>query len=73
MRGGYDAYFGTFAMDEAAGTVTTTLVGALLLENVGQAFTCTISVAGDELTRRRATASTDGEPITRTLRWKRVG
>ena len=46
-------------MDEAAGTETTTLVGALLLENVGQAFTCTISVAGDELTLRLDGRRTD--------------
>src|SRR3954470_11965503 len=28
-RGGYDAYFGTYSVDDAAGTVTQTLAGAL--------------------------------------------
>ena len=72
-RGGYDAYFGTYRVDAATGAVTTTLVGALSPENVGQVFTRMITVAGDELTIRLDTATPTGEPITRTLRWKRVG
>lgn len=71
-RGGYDAYFGTYQVDETLGTVTTTLTGALSPENVGQTFTRTMSVAGDELTIRLETDSTSAEPIVRTLRWKRV-
>jgi hypothetical protein len=72
-RGGYDAYFGTYAVDEALGDVTTRLVGALSPENVGQVFTRNMSVVGDELTIRLETASAAGEPISRTLRWRRVG
>jgi hypothetical protein len=72
-RGGYDAYFGTYTVDEAHGNVTTLLVGALSPENVGQVFTRAMSVAGDELAIRLETASLEGEPILRTLRWKRVG
>jgi hypothetical protein len=72
-RGGYDAYFGTYSVDEALGTVTTLLIGALSPENVGQVFTRTMGVAGDELTIRLETASPAGEPVTRTLRWRRVG
>jgi len=72
-RGGYDAYFGTYVVDEPAGTIATCLVGALSPENVGQVFVRHISVAGDELTIRLETASGDGERIARTLRWKRVG
>ncbi len=72
-RGGYDAYFGTYRVDDLGGTVTTTLVGALSPENVGQVFTRTMSVAGEELTIRLETATPAGEPIVRTLRWKRVG
>jgi len=53
--------------------VTTTLAGALSPENVGQTFTRHMSVTGDELTIRLETASTTGEPIIRTLRWKRAG
>jgi hypothetical protein len=72
-RGGYDAYFGTYDIDDSLGTVTTRLEGALSPENVGQVFTRTVNVAGDELTIRLETATAGGEPITRTLRWKRVG
>jgi len=72
-RGGYDAYFGTYAVDDAAGTVTTRQVAALSPENVGQLFVRTMSVEGDELTIRLETATPGGEPIVRTLRWKRVG
>ena len=72
-RGGYDAYFGTYNADDSLGTVTTRLVGALSPENVGQVFTRTMSVMGDELTIRLETATAGGEAIIRTLRWKRVG
>jgi len=72
-RGGYDAYFGTYNADDPLGTVTTRLVGALSAENVGQVFTRTMSVIGDELTIRLETATASGEPIIRTLRWRRVG
>jgi hypothetical protein len=72
-RGGYDAYFGTYTVDEARGTVTTRLTGALAPENVGQVYVRAMSVAGDELTIRLDTASAGGEPVTRTLRWKRIG
>ena len=72
-RGGYDAYFGTYTVDDVAGTVTTRQVGALSPENVGQLFVRAMSVEGDNLTIRLETARPDGEPILRTLRWKRVG
>jgi hypothetical protein len=72
-RDGYDAYFGTYVADEAAGTVTTTLAGALSQENVGAVFVRHMSVAGDMLTIRLETASVAGERIIRILRWKRVG
>lgn len=72
-RGGYDAYFGTYAVDDAAGTVTTRQLGALSPENVGQLFVRMMSVEGDNLTIRLETATPGGEPILRTLRWKRVG
>ena len=72
-RGGYDAYFGTYRVDDARGIVTTRQTGALSPENVGQVFTRMMSVDGDELTIRLETASLGGEPVVRTLRWKRVG
>ena len=71
--GGYDAYFGTYTVDDTQGTVTQCLVGALSRENVGQVLTRAMIVVGDELTIRVHTASATGETITRTLQWKRVG
>ena len=72
-KGGYDAYFGTYQVDDAAGSVTTRLSAALSPDNVGQAFTRTMDVFGDELVIRLATSTAAGEPVVRTLRWKRVG
>jgi hypothetical protein len=71
--GGYDAYFGTYTVDDAQGTVTQCLVGALSPENVGQVLTRAMIVVGDELTIHVHTASATGEPVTRILRWRRVG
>lgn len=71
-RGGYDAYFGTYSVDDERGAVTQRLIGALSPENVGQVLTRVMSVVGDELTIRLETTSVDGEPIVRTLRWRRV-
>jgi hypothetical protein len=72
-QGGYDAYFGTYTVDDAEGTVTQRLVGALSQDNVGQVLTRAMAVAGDTLTIRLRTASLQGEPVTRTLEWRRVG
>lgn len=70
--GGYDAYFGTYTVDDAAGTVTQRLVGALSAENVGLVLTRSMRVLGDELVIQLETASADGTPVTRTLRWRRA-
>lgn len=72
-QGGYDAYFGTYTVDDAAGTVTQHLVAALSRENVGQVLTRVMTVAGDELLIRVHTAAADGGPVVRTLRWRRIG
>ena len=72
-RGGYDAYFGNYTVDDARGTVTQRLVGALSPENVGLVLTRAMTVVDDELTIRLETATGSGEPITRTLRWRRIG
>ena len=70
--GGYDAYFGTYTVNDNELTVTQCLVGALSRENVGQVLTRAMSVVGDELAIRVQTASATGESVTRTLRWQRV-
>ena len=72
-RDGYDAYFGSYTVDDAAGTVTQELSGALSKENVGHVLTRGMAVDGDELKIELETTSVEGEPVTRTLRWKRVG
>ncbi len=71
-RGGYDAYFGTYAVDADDRTVKTRLVGALSPENVGQVFSRMMTVDGDSLTIELETTTPTGENVRRTLRWKRV-
>lgn len=72
-QGGYDAYFGTFTVDDAQGTVTQRLLGALSQENVGSVLTRAMRVRGDTLVIELPTTSGDGARVTRTLTWKRVG
>lgn len=72
-QGGYDAYFGTYTIDEAAATVTQRLEAALSQENVGLVVTRRMEVAGDTLTIRLATTTPQGEAVERTLTWQRVG
>lgn len=72
-QGGYDAYFGTYTTDDVLCTVTQTLTGALSADKVGQVLTRTITVVADDLTIALDTTTADGEPVTRTLKWARVG
>ena len=68
---GYDAYFGSYTVDEASGLVTQVLHGALSRSDVGKVVTREIQVDGDTLTIELATTSADGESVTRTLTWRR--
>lgn len=70
--GGYDAYFGTYEVDEASGNVKTLLVAALSPQSVGQTFTRHMRVEGDILTLDLDTTTATGEPVRRTLNWRRV-
>jgi hypothetical protein len=72
-QGGYDAYFGTYEVDDSAGTVTQRLLGALSAENVGLVLTRGMRVDADRLTISLRTTAATGEPATRTLVWKRIG
>ena len=72
-QGGYDAYFGTYTVDDARGTVTQRLLGALSPENVGLVLTRGMTVEGGVLTIKLETATGAGESVTRTLIWRRVG
>ena len=69
---GYDAYFGTYTVNDSTATVTQTLVGALAAENVGLVVSRAMRVVGDELVIQLQTTSVDGAPVVRTLRWQRV-
>ena len=69
--GGYDAYFGRFTVDESTHLVTQTLEGALAPDNVGVTVTRQMEVDGDDLRLELATTSATGEPIIRTLQWRR--
>jgi lipocalin-like protein len=70
--GGYDAYFGTYEVDERAGTIAIALEGALSPGNVGMKMTRDVRVLGDRLWIRLSTNAADGTPITRTLTFERI-
>jgi lipocalin-like protein len=69
--GGYDAYFGRYTV--ADGAVTQELVGALSSADVGKVVTRQFRITGGELVIALQTTAGDGAPVTRTLRWRRVG
>ena len=68
---GYDAYFGTYVVDETSGVVTTTLIGALAREHSGAVLKRAMQVEGDTLTITLDTTAPDGRPVQRTLTWTR--
>ena len=69
---GYDAYFGTYSVDETAGIVTHHLDSALFPGDIGKSITRRFVLAGDTLNIRFNTTQADGTPVTRTLTWKRL-
>ena len=70
--GGYDAYFGTYTVDEGTGSVTQRLLGALSPTDIDKVVTREMHVDDDRLTIHLATRGVEGEPITRTLIWERL-
>ena len=70
--GGYDAYFGTYSVDNATGTVTQHLLGAVSPGSVGMTLTRTMTVTGNTLRIQLDTVAVDGTPVTRTLTWERL-
>jgi len=72
-QGGYDAYFGTYTIDDEKAAVTQTLLAALSPENVGVVLTRAMEVQDDTLIIRLETTAADGAAVTRTLTWQRVG
>jgi hypothetical protein len=70
--GGYDAYFGTYEVNEETGKVAHTLVGSITPSNIGITVFRDLRVNGDQLTIQLETTTPEGEPIIRTLTWKRI-
>lgn len=69
--GGYDAFFGRYEVDVAAGTVTHILEGAISPTDVGRRLTRRFTLSGDSLTLQfEAGGATSVR--TRTLLWRRV-
>jgi len=68
---GYDAYFGTFTVDEAAGTVTHHVQSSLFPEDLGKDFTRSFRVNGDTFELSFTSPGGAGGAITRTLVFRR--
>jgi hypothetical protein len=67
---GYDAYFGRYAVDERAGTITHHVEGSLFPEDLGDDWVRPFTLDGDTLTLQFT--STDGQALTRTLVFRRL-
>ena len=72
-QGGYDAYFGTYRVDDATGMVTQTLLGSLSRSHVGAVLSRVMAVENGQLVISLDTTAVDGTAVTRTLTWDRVG
>jgi len=70
--GGYDAYFGTYEVNKETNQVAHTLVGSINPGNIGMTVHRNLLVEGDKLTIKLETTTREGEPVTRTLTWKRI-
>ena len=69
---GYDAYFGTFTVNEAEGTITHRVEGSLFPEDLGKDFKRFYKLEGDTFTLSFTSQSPDGPALTRTLRFRRA-
>ncbi|MEI7906735.1 MAG: lipocalin-like domain-containing protein [Bacteroidota bacterium] len=70
---GYDAYFGSYKVDEVAGTLTVHLDGSISPGNVGNTYIRDVRIIEDQLIIQLATTSIDGAVVTRTLTLSRIG
>jgi len=66
----YDAYFGTYTVDESKQFVTHHIQGALAAEDIGKNLFRRFTVAGDTLTVVTSTDSPQGRQL-KTLKWMR--
>jgi hypothetical protein len=69
---GYDSYFGTFKLNESAGTITHHVEGSLFPEDLGKDFVRAFTLDGDTFTLSFTSKSADGADVTRTLRFRRL-
>jgi len=69
--GGYDAYFGTYEVNEENGKVNHTLTGSINEANIGISVWRDLRVVDNQLIIQLETNTIDGEPIVRTLIWER--
>ena len=72
-QAGYDAYFGTYTVDDATGVTTHTITASLSPGSVGLVLKRSMEVRGDTLRLQLETTAVDGTPVLRTLTWRRVG
>jgi len=70
---GYDAYFGTYSVDEIEGTLSTHLEGSISPANVGDTYVRDVRVVGNELIIQLQTTAADDTAITRTNTFTRTG
>ena len=69
---GYDAYFGTYTLNEKEGIVTHHLEAALWPGDIGKDIDRHFTISGDRLTIIFKTTTREGVKVTRTLTWKRM-
>jgi hypothetical protein len=69
---GYDAYFGTYTINERAGIVTHHLEAALWPGDIGKDIDRSFAVSGDRLTISFNTTTREGVKVTRILVWERM-
>ena len=70
---GYQAYFGTYSIDEIAGTLTTHLEGSISPADVDSTYVRDVRVVDNELIIQLETTAVDGTAITRTNTFSRIG
>ncbi len=70
--GGYDAYFGTYEVDEASGDVQTHLVAALSPSHVGATLVRNMKLEDGKLIIRLTTTTPDDMQVNRALTWERA-
>lgn len=69
---GYDAYFGTYKVNENEGTVIHHLEAALFPGDIGKDIERHFTISGDVLTITFNTTTREGVKVTRTLIWQRM-